>query len=201
MDCVHIKNGRLDSRAARVAPQSSPRAGAGRLGRRGDLRANRALGELGDREPLAKERVLRVQACGVGRALSPLPRTLGLDARERRREALGRLLRNHQPLTRRDLYGAWVRCLANEPEIRRRPAVGDEEHGHRRRRDARRFTTIHLAEELRVPRTELVRALGLTRQRIGQLARDPVDPDALRAIRLQITLAELVRGTSARRAG
>ena len=66
---------------------------------------------------------------------------------------------------------------------------------------AARRTTIHLAEELRVPRTELVRALGLTRQRIGQLARDPVDADALRAIRLQIALAELVRGTSARRAG
>jgi hypothetical protein len=66
---------------------------------------------------------------------------------------------------------------------------------------AARRATVHLSEEIGLPRSELVRALGLSRQRISQLAREPVAPGALLAIRLQITLADLVRTSAARRTG
>ena len=66
---------------------------------------------------------------------------------------------------------------------------------------AARRATIHLAEAIGLPRSELVRALGLTGQRIGQLAREPADPKAAKAIRLQLRLDDLVRASTSRRAG
>ena len=66
---------------------------------------------------------------------------------------------------------------------------------------AARRATIHLAAEVGLSRSELVRVLGLTGQRIGQLAREPVAEAAVRAIRLQVRLDELVRGSVRRRAG
>jgi hypothetical protein len=61
-----------------------------------------------------------------------------------------------------------------------------------------RRAAVHLADEVGVPRADIVRALELTRQRVGQLAHERVEASALRAIRLQLTIAQLVREQAVR---